>query len=625
MPEPTLEYDSTSPEALKDDALTQEFDRAWKKCSKHYEAWDKEAKEDYKFALGDQWTQEDRDALSAQGRPCLTFNRIRPIINIVAGYQRENSARIKVNPEGGEDRIFSEVMDRALKAIDKWAHFSHKAGYWFDDGCYCGKGWLEATISYAKDPIRGELQFRQCTPYQILSDPDFREYDLNDGCPYVFKVVRLTKDQLKTLYPKRKKLIDGFVKDTDDRGENGSGLLEEERVGQSQDDNYGNDPNKPSYQKTSGDGSDDDTKFTVKEYWRSKAVDRFFVIDKEAGEPVKFEKKEEAEAFVTKQGFGKVIERTIPEMWVTARVCGFNIQNEISPFEPYSSGYPFFRFLADWAPNAEDEVLRVQGITRALKDPQREKNKAKSQYLHTINTQANSGWIGDEDALTPAGWTQLEKMGSKPGITIKKKKGTELKEIQPKAFNQGQIVREERADEEFKQISNVNPDLLGMQSGSSDSGKAMSIRIKQAVLALVRLFYNYRYSKEIVGVFILQMVPMLFDQKKLKKTLGPDYMAKAIDPEKYPGGLQDGHLDAFLQMVKDNKYDVFVAEADQNSTIRYEIFQELTELLKAGAPIPIELLIDYMDLPNSQEVKQKVKEQQAQQLAAAQAGAQPGK
>lgn len=607
-----LEPTTSTGTKKNEETLRREIERNYKRCTRHYEDWDKVAKEDYKFALGDQWSKEALAELEKQGRPALTFNRIRPIINIVSGYQRENSARIKVNPEGGEDRIFSEVMDRTIKAVDKWSHFTHKAGYWFDDGCYCGKGWLEAIIEYNKDPIRGEIKFKQRSPYQIKVDPEFNEYDLNEGCGYVFKIVRLTKDRLKELYPDKKSLIDGFVRDNDDRVENGAGLLNDE--GEPVDDNYGTDTEKRNYQKTTVDEETEDGKFTVKEYWRPRAMKKYFVINKEDGEPERFDTKDEAEAFVGQQDFGKVIERTVPEMWVAAYSCGFVLQDEKSPFESYYSGYPFFRFLADWAPNAEDEVLRIQGLTRPLKDPQREKNKSKSQYLHMVNTQANSGWIGDEDALTPAGWSALEKMGSSPGITIRKKKGYELREILPKGPNQAHLIREEKAEQEFKEISNVNPDLMGFQEGTA-SGRAISMRIKQAVLALVRLFSNYRYSKEIVGLFILQMIPSLFDVKKLKKVLGPDYMLKAIDRERYPEGLTDGVLEAFLRMVKDNKYDVYVAEADQNATIRYEIFQELTELLKAGAPIPIEMIVDYMDLPNSQEVKDKIREEQAKAMA----------
>jgi len=610
--------DETLQEIEKNDPMRREIIDRFKYASDHYAPWTEEAKEDYDFALGDQWSEEDRQALADQGRPCLTFNRIRPLINLVTGYQRENTARIKVNPEGGEDRIFSEVMDRTIKAIDKWSHLTYKLGYFFDDGCYCGKGFLEAILDYQKDPIRGELHFKQRSPYQILPDPDNLEYDLNWG-RYCFKAVKLSKAELKELYPKKKDIIDNFLEDNDDPSVSAPGVILKE----GDDDDYGNRPNTTTVTKEEdGDDEsdfDDDEKFLVKEYWHTKMVDRFFVIDKENGEPKKFEKKEEADLFVTSQAFGKVIERRVPEMHVSAMCAGWILQeDELSPFEPYYSGFPFFRLLADWAPNAASETFRVQGMVRPLKDPQREKNKSKSQNLHILNTQANSGWVGDDNALTPEGWTQLEKMGSKPGITVKKKPGAELREILPKGPNAGMIQREEKADEEFKQISGINPDLMGFQEGTS-SGRAISMRIKQAILALVRLFSNYRYSKEIIGNFLLQMVPMLFDDKKLMKVIGPEYMKKALDPEKYPQGLNEGHIKAFLTMVADNKYDVYVTEADQNSTIRFEIFQELTELLKAGAPIPVELLIDYMDLPNSEEVKQKVKEQQAQQLAAAQA------
>lgn len=606
---------------LENDELRKEIMDRFDYAKKNSADWEEVAKEDMAFALGDQWTQEDLETLRSESRPALTFNRIRPLIKVISGYQRENSSRIKVNPEGGEDRVFSEVLDRIIKHIDKGAHFSEKSAYWFDDGLYTGKGWLEAVITYESDPIRGEIRFLQRSPYQITIDPDFNEYDLNEWprAGYAFKVVRLTRDTLKSLFPKRKKLIDGFVSDEDDPIKNGAGLLLE-----GSDDDYGNDPNKTTVVKRSYSAKDEsglvrDDKFTVKEYWRQKMVDRYFVIDKESGEPKGFEKEDEATAFATNQAFGKVIARKVPEMWAAVMVAGFVLQDEKSPFEPFYSGFPFFRFLSDWAPSAETEELRVQGIVRSLKDPQREKNKSRSQTLHILNTQANSGWIGDEEALSDTGWKQLEEMGSKPGITVKKKKGSELREILPKGPNVGHLQREKDAEEEFKQISAINPDLMGIQEGTA-SGRAISMRIKQAVMSLIHIFHNYRYSKQILGNFMLEMIPMIFDEKKVKKVLGPDYMKKAVDPERYPQGLTDGHIAAFLQMIEDNKYDVFVSEADQNKTIRYEIFQDLIEVVKAGIPVPPDLLIDYMDLPNSEEVKQKIAAAQQQAMAMAAAG-----
>lgn len=607
---------------LKDSDLKNEITERYKAAKEYYEDWEEEAREDYEFALGDQWDDTDRQKLKDEGRPCLTFNRIRPIINIISGYQRENSSRIKVNPEGQEDKNFSEFCDKLLTAIDKWSKLNYKLGYQFDDGLYCGKGWIEALIDYVQDPVRGELRFILNGPYQLFVDPASQEYDINIDAEYLIKIAKFSKDRLKSLYPEKRKLIDGFVEDNDDAVVNGMGEFDPKG---DESDDYGSTQDKDSGGDKEDSESDleKDTKFTLKEYWRKKYVDRYFVINIETGEPKKFDDKDQAEAFAAQQGAEdiKVIRRSVPEMWVAAQVCGHIIQDVRSPFEPNYSGFPFFRFIADWAPSASTEELRVQGVTRQLKDPQREKNKAKSQHLHILNTQANSGWVGDEDALSNEQKKKLEEMGAKPGVCVWKRAGKELREIQPKGPNAAHIQREQAADEEFKQISSVNPDLMGMTDSASASGRAMGIRIKQAVTALVRIFYNYRYTKEILGKFMLQVMPIVFDTKKAMKVVGPAWMQNA--------GLSEGHVVAWLTMIEDNKYDVIVTEAGQNSTLRYETFMQLTDLLKAGAPIPIELLIDYLDVPNAEEIKQKVmqqqqmQQQQAQAEAAAKAGGAP--
>ena len=365
-----------------------------------------------------------------------------------------------------------------------------------------------------------------------------------------------------------------------------------------------------------------DVVFTLKEYWYKKYVERYFVLDQDKN-PVKFETKDEAEQFVSANPEElkdrEIFQRTIPELWVASMVCGHILQDGISPFEPYSSKYPIFRYIADWAPSGSSEELRVQGITRPLKDPQRDKNKTKSQYAHILSTQSNSGWIGDKDALSSTGWEALKKMGSAPGITIKKEKpNRELREILPKGPSSAHIEREQKADEEFYKISNINPDVLGTQTQSL-SGKAMGMRIRQAVLSLVRMFTNYRYTKEIVGNFKLDIIPMLYDAQKVMKVIGQKYM-NTVHNEFYPDGLKEEHISAFLAMVKDHRYDVEVTEADQSRTIRDEIFEQLIEISKTpqGQLIPLELLIDYLGISNSDEIKSKIREarEAAQQATA---------
>jgi hypothetical protein len=207
--------------------MVADIEKKTKRAIRGQSDWAKAAKDDYKFALGKQWTQEELDKLNTEGRPALVYNKIEPLLDLVSGYQRENSVRIRVNPEGGEDRLFAEVADRIIKAIDKWTKLNYKLDHVFDDGQTCGKGNLEMFITYDDDPIRGDLGFRLLSPYQLLWDPDSTEYDKSDA-KFAVKLSKQTKGDLIDLYPKKKDVIEGFAVDvTDYYGLDGGDVLKE--------------------------------------------------------------------------------------------------------------------------------------------------------------------------------------------------------------------------------------------------------------------------------------------------------------------------------------------------------------------------------------------------------------
>ena len=52
--------------------------------------WRQEAQEDYDFVAGKQWSEADKQQLAESGRPAITINRIKPLINVLSGYQRLN-------------------------------------------------------------------------------------------------------------------------------------------------------------------------------------------------------------------------------------------------------------------------------------------------------------------------------------------------------------------------------------------------------------------------------------------------------------------------------------------------------------------------------------------------------
>jgi hypothetical protein len=202
-------------------------------------------------------------------------------------------------------------------------------------------------------------------------------------------------------------------------------------------------------------------------------------------------------------------------------------------------------------------------------------------------------------------------MGSTPGVNIQKKVGSQLEKIQPTMPSQGHLAIFEIAAQDIKDISGINADALAMQDKTT-SGRAIALRIKQAITILSPMFRNYRYTKEMVGTAIFSMIPHIFDVPEIRKVIGQEFMqANQID---------DGYLTAFLQQISDGKYDINITEADNSATLRQETFDMLMEMAKAGMPIPPDVMLEFSSMPNVKEVSEKIQAFAATQVAAQQAG-----
>lgn len=614
----------------------------------------REAREDIDFCLGEQWEEQEKNLLKSQGRPVMVFNKIKPLVQLVTGHLIQTKARIQAYPEGGEDETFTAVMDKAIDHIEKVSHLNFKLSYLFSGGEKAGKNWMEFHMDYDDDPIFGQLKIPNLGPFKVFMDPQGTEYDLSD-CGFGFKIQKLTKSRLKQLYPKKEKEIDEYVDDSLNILVDAS---QNEPSGEDSD--YGNDPRIPGPGRGVLDyGNElkgDQQACTTIEYWKKKYVDRWFIYFVDDGAVEEFDSEEEAKAEIARRqkmkhdkamtAFGGVAlkvkgirsvvskisskvntpppvddldkvmvpprfedfaikyamrKRKVVRMQVAVLAGSLFLTNGLqdSPFEPFYSGFPFFRFISEWSPESDSPELRTQGIVRSLKDPQREKNKARSQYLHILNTSANSGWIGDEDALTQAQKDELRDFGAVAGITIWKKKGSQLDRIHPVEGSSAELVREKAANDDFKEVSGVNSDLLAMQESANPSGKAIALRIRQAITILQPSFENFRYTKLLIGQFLFSIIPTLFDSAKLEKVLGQRWLQE--------NKMDRVRLDAYLTMIKDGKYNVSINEAGAPDTIREETFEDLMQLAQAGVSMPPDLFIDYMNMSNKGEVLNRVR------------------
>lgn len=631
-PVPKKDPKKISEEAERD--LNAEIDANFHMCEIAYADWIEEAKEDIAFKAGRQWTEEDQVILRNERRPCLTFNKIKPMVKLITGHFIQNNSRIQVVPEGGEDQTFAEISDKVLDYINEQAQLEFNLDYQFAGTQTAGRAYLELYMDYEEDPIFGKLKsIYHGKPGTIWPDPRGTAYDLNEDREFVFKLTKKSKSWLKQKYPEKTEIIDSMNFDTENPDL--TPVLEGDA------NNYGANKNRSRIGLMSVAPEtpldNEQKQLHVKEYWRFKYVKKYFVYFADSGSMPRFDSEKEAQAEIDKRraayiaaGFDPkkwsplLKERMVKEMKVAIRVSGKILADGDSPLENYN-GFPIFQSIADWTPEAEKEAEVAQGLVRSLKDPQRETNKARSQFLNIINTTANSGWLVDEGALDPQGLENLKNFGSSPGVVIEKKAGKSIDRLTPVPAPMAQQVREKAASDSFKEVSGLNADLLALDSNSNPSGKAIALRIRQAITILEADFRNFRLTKKLIGIAIMKMVPMMFDVPKLRKILGQNFLVqnKLVDAK---GAPDDTKLKAFLIQIEDLKYNVRIAEQGDTKTLREETFEDMMNMMQNGMQIPFDVLADFMNIPNKQEMINKINAYQdkMQKMAVAAAAAKGG-
>lgn len=162
------------------------------------------AASDMRFLVGEgQWREEDRSAREADGRPCLTFNRMPQFVRKVTAQIRSLNPGVKVLP--GDDRASDEVakvmggLIRQIEAkcdaasIYEGAAESAAAcgiGYWRVRNRYCEGLTFDQEI--AIEPIRNA--------FAVFVDPAAREPTRADA-RYMFVAETIPRDEFESQFP----------------------------------------------------------------------------------------------------------------------------------------------------------------------------------------------------------------------------------------------------------------------------------------------------------------------------------------------------------------------------------------------------------------------------------------
>lgn len=633
---------------LTAEKIRQDIDYAHNYHSKLY----KEAEKDFEFCLGKQWEQKDLDVLEARGSKGLTINKIQPLIFMVSGVERQGRTNIVCYPEGQEDSVKAEASSKLLQHMVKISDYDFKHSEQFEDVIIGGWGFLEPYIDYTNDIITGELLWKKGSPFQFGWDPNAKEYDLSDA-RFVYKITdRLTKEDLEDLFPDKKSEIKNLGTDPIELARNPN-VGEKSGVGHT---NY-----------KDGNEIEDDTlegkqTYSLIDYYFKKKIKKYALIDKKLGQWKIVEKKEEADAYASQYPETVIKERWEPEVWVAQCVADTVLYEGRAWSFPKWKGYPLIpQFCHKITTPIKDKEYLIQGIVRGLRDPQFEYNKRRTKVLDIINTTANSGWLAPKNSMDKK---IVKEFGASPGVLLEYDPNKQPpQKIQPSPTPTSFVNLANEANQDIKEISGINTDLLAMNDKQA-SGKAIALRQQQGMVMLQRIMDNNRRTKEICSRFMLSVMGDLFTVESAMKVLGDAYieelfrmpvMEPAVDPmtgqpvidpttgEQAQQPMLDpktGELKTFVDVegakkiineilndVDSSKYDVNVGEGLNAATSRYANYMMLLELVQQGVQIPMPILLNESMLSevSKQEIQKYTQQQQQAAMAAAQAQQPPPK
>ncbi len=142
------------------------------------------AEEDLRFAVGDQWPEEERIEREEEGRPCLTINAMPQFIRQVTGQVRSLNPAIRVIPADGQARKeTAEIVEGLIRHIEYCSDASSVYEGATENAAACSMGYWRILTEYCDGAtFDQEIRIKRIhNPLAVLFDPSAKEPARSDA------------------------------------------------------------------------------------------------------------------------------------------------------------------------------------------------------------------------------------------------------------------------------------------------------------------------------------------------------------------------------------------------------------------------------------------------------------
>lgn len=569
----------------------QAFDR-WKLAKDASRKWRKEAREDYDFYAGRQWSREDEAYLREQRRPIITFNRTAPFIDAIVGTELNNRQETSylprtINPDD-LDAAAAELFTEGAKWIRQSCDADDHETEAYQDSLICGMGWTETRLDYEEDPD-GKVVVERIAPTEMYWTAGATKPNLSDARD-IWRIRMMSVEEVKARWSKVK--IDwNEVQSWADLD-----LLEEPH-----------DATPPAYDYDTGTESEQRRGLVrVVQYQWCEREAYLRTVDPDSGDDRELNP-DLLDDFRRDAGPDYPVTRQTRRRWYQAILVGKNVVESGELLEA-KEACPSSTFQCITGKRDENEKS-WHGVVRAAKDPQRWANKFYSQIQDVINSNAKGGVIAEEDAF--ANPRQAEENWAKPDAIVWASPGAvtsgKIIDRKPAQYPSGLDKLMQVAIEAIPMTTGVSYEMLGV-TGQNQPNVLERTRIGRSMTVLAKFNSSLRGYRKRSGRVLLHLMRHYIPPAVLERATGKPNAAALLQPDVA-------------------RFDVVVDQSPTSPTLKEDVWLAVQQLLpvwmKSGIPFPMTLL-DYLPLPDSAITKLKTELQQQAQDPMAQAQKQLG-
>jgi hypothetical protein len=526
------------------------------------------AYKDLRAYAGDNWTNRERTKLERQNRMVLELNKIRRVVNLYSGYERENRTQTVTAPVEGSDEVTADLFSNVMYYVYDKGNADYIFSEAFEHALKTGLAIVGIYMDYSKDKVNGDIKFYWKPFNALMLDPYFTKRDLSD-CDQASTRDLLSKEQVKSMLPWiDPEEIDRIPTGIRDNKYQYLGIYRQ-------------------YNSTYIAKH----LVTYDQYWKRVVKPQKYLVDQDTG--------------VSEEWFGtraeeKQLKETLKEtpsvrlITTHKRTVELNIivGGQLLYTGPDPTGvdnFPFMPVLLYHEPLIDTYELKIQGLVRSIRDAQRQYNRRHSQIIDLMESIINTGWITKNGSVLDP--TMLMQAGQGRQIVVNEgyDVNADVREISPPNIPPGYLQYQDIIDKNIMEIPGASDELLGLSStgDSQVSGKLAEVRSSNGLKGNRGIFDNLEQTKKYVGSLVLECIQKNYQPGKIQRITGQQ------PTEEFFSG-QFG------------EYDCAIKQAVKTATQREAYYYQLLQLVSLGAPIPWEDIMEAAPLQGKTQLIEKM-------------------